>query len=189
MGQHFTAYQNRGERPLLKLQPGDILVFKRNARDQISRIFSWLLQRFERGWDRWGWHTGYVSDVSPDGTITTAEAAIGKGVQTVVYPTLESLGEVRVYRWLDGLSLDALEAFTQEHLGRRYHLACYFWTSLQRILLRLSDRLVPRKLNDKYTCWELVCAMARAMERPLQPIDRYPLIADMVKTLESVRIA
>jgi hypothetical protein len=188
MGKNFSAYQNHGERPPLRLEPGDILIFKRNVKDWISRVLSWALQLLEGGWDRWGWHTGYVSKVLPDGTIVTVEASIGKGVQTVMYPTLESLGDVRVYRWVDELSLDTLENFTEKHVGRQYDLACYFWTSIQRILLQFSDYCIPRILNNKYTCWELVCAMARAMEKPLQPVGRYPLITDMDRALEGVRI-
>jgi hypothetical protein len=188
MSKDFSNNQDRGVKSVLKLEPGDILIFKRNVDNRISTVLSRLLQLLERGWDRWGWHTGYVSQVSPDGTIITVEAVIGKGVQTVVYPTFESLGDVRVYRWADELSLNALEAFTEKHIGRQYDVVCYFWTSLQRILLQFSNYCIPRIHNDKYTCWELVSAMARAIEKPLQPISRYPLITDMERALEGARI-
>jgi hypothetical protein len=188
MGKKFTANQNYREKPPLKLKPGDILIFKRNANSWTSKVLSWALQLLESGWDRWGWHTGYVSKVLPDGTIIAAEALIRKGVKTIMYPDLDSLGNVRVYRWLDEPNMYALEVFTEEHVECPYDLVCYFWTILQRILLQFSNHLIPRKLNDKYTCWELVCAMARAMGKPLQPVSRYPLITDMERTLESSRI-
>ena len=171
----------------MEVEPGDILIFKRNPKDLASRILSWLLKRFERDWDRWGWHTGHISAVLSHGTIVTAEAT-GDGVQAITYPSLESLGEVRVYRWLDEPNLDDLKTFTEEHLGRDYDVACYFWTSLQYLILHLFNHPMPRILDDKYTCWELVCAMARAMGKPLQPIHKYPLITDMVKVLETSRI-
>jgi len=188
MGKNFSVNQNYGERSPLRLKPGDILIFKRNVNNWISRVLSWALRLLESSWDRWGWHTGYVSKVLPDGTIITVESVIRKGVQTVMYPTLESLGDVRVYRWIDESSLNALETFTEKHVGRRYDLACYLWTGIQRISLQFLGYCIPRKLNDKYTCWELVCDMARAMEKPLQPISRYPLITDMERALESTRI-
>lgn len=188
MSKENLTYQNFGKKPIKKLEPGDILVFKRNVNSWIVRVLSWALHLLEGNWDRWGWHTGYVSKVLPDGTIIATEALIGKGVQTVIYPSLESLGEVRVYRWINHLNLAALEIFTEQHIGRQYDFICYFWTIIQRILLQFSNYLIARKLNDKYTCWELVCAMARTMEKPLQPIDRYPLITDMEIVLESTRI-
>jgi hypothetical protein len=168
----------------MPLRPGDILIFKRNTKDWVSRVLSWILQRFESDWDRWGWHTGYISSVLSDGTIITAEAT-GNGVQAITYPTFESLGEIRAYRWLSEPNIQKLEAFTQDHLGRDYDVACYFWTSAQYLILHLFNHPIPRILNDRYTCWELVAAMARAMGKPLQPIHQYPLITDMVKALEN----
>lgn len=188
MNKEFVINRNSEEKPSPVLKPGDIIIFKRNVNSRVSRVLSWALQLLENGWDRWGWHTGYISEVLPDGTIITVEALIGEGVKTVTYPSLEALGDVRAYRWIDQLSLDALETFTKKHIGRQYDMVCYFWTIIQRILLKFSNHLIPRKMNDKYTCWELVCAMARAMEKPLQPINRYPLISDMERALESARI-
>ena len=170
------------------LRPGDILIFKRNARNRSARVLGWVMHRMEHDWDGWGWHTGYVSRVLPDGGIETVESLRGTGVENVRYPGFGDLGEVRIYRWFDELDDELLEAFTMMHLGQGYDIACYFWTSLQKILAQFTHRLIPRIINDRYTCWELVCDLARAMDKPLQPPEEYPLIADMERALEPARI-
>lgn len=170
------------------LEPGDVLLFERNTDDKIAGILSWLLRQLDRCWDGWGWHMGYVYDVLTDGSIVVAEAKIGHGVKLVKYQGINSLGEVRVYRWIDNINLSILENFTLEHLGCAYDLACYFWTGMQLLVRQLSGGYIQRITNDRYTCWELVCDMAQAMGQPLQPTRRYPLIPDMIKVLNDVRI-
>jgi len=170
------------------LEPGDVLLFERNTDDKIAGILSWLLRQLDRCWDGWGWHMGYVYDVLTDGSIVVAEAKIGHGVKLVKYQGINSLGEVRVYRWIDNINLSILENFTLEHLGCAYDLACYFWTGMQLLVRQLSGRYIQRITNDRYTCWELVCDMAQAMGQPLQLTRKYPLIPDMIKVLNGVRI-
>ena len=171
-----------------RLQPGDILIFKRNERSRTSRILGWVVKHLEHDWDGWGWHMGYVRCVGEDGSIDTVESLRGQGVEDVRYPTFGDLGEVRIYRWFDGLDDELLESFTNMHMGEDYDIACYFWTSLQRLLVPVTHHLIPRIINNRYTCWELVCDMARAMNKPLQPAEQYPLIADMERALEPARI-
>ena len=180
--------QSHSEKNPCEIKPGDILLFKRNDDDRISKILSWLLLRLDGCWDRWGWHMGYVYDVLADGSIITAESKISYGVKLVNYPDTDSLGEVRVYRWADGINSSVLENFTLARLGCAYNLACYFWTGFQLIAKRFSDRLIQRIENDRYTCWELVCDMTQAMGKPLQPAESYPLITDMTKKLDDARI-
>ena len=170
------------------LRPGDILIFKRNARSRSARVLGWMMQHLEHDWDGWGWHTGYVRHVGVDGSIETVESLRGRGVENVRYPGFRDLGEVRIYRWFDELDGELLETFTDLHVGEAYDIACYFWTGLQRLLMPLTHHLIPRIVNDRYTCWELVCEMAEKMNKPLQPADRYPLIADMERALEPARI-
>lgn len=169
------------------LKPGDILIFKRDPKDWGSRILSWLVKQHDREWDRWGWHTGFILSVLSDGSIVTIEAKGDSGVQKITYPTLDSLGEVRVYRWFDKLNVDELDEFAQGHLGCSYDLAGYFWDGLHYLLKHLGI-LTHRVLHDKYTCWELVCDMTAAMGKPLEPIDEFPLISDIELLLKDRRI-
>jgi len=180
-----TTVQNHNHE---QLQPGDILVFKRNERSRTARVLGWVLQHMEHDWDGWGWHTGYVRRVMEDGSIETVESLRGQGVENVQYPDFQSLGDVRIYRWFDDLDDNLLETFTMMHVGEDYDIACYFWTSLQRLLEPVIHHLIPRIINQRYTCWELVCDMAQAMDKPLQPVRQYPLIADMERVLEPARI-
>ena len=188
MNSNTSATRRNHEQQPEELRPGDILIFKRNERSRSARVLGWVIKHLEHDWDGWGWHMGYVRCVGADGSIETVESLRGRGVENVCYPTFGDLGEVRIYRWLDELDDDLLESFTAMHMGEEYDIACYFWTSLQRLLAPLTHHLIPRIINNRYTCWELVCDMARAMNKPLQPVEQYPLIADMERALEPVRI-
>ena len=180
--------QSLHQRNPCMIKPGDILLFERNTGDKISKILSWLLRQLDGCWDGWGWHMGYVFEVSSDGSMAVVEAKIGHGVKLIKYPDADSLGEVRAYRWIDDVDLTVLENFTLARLGCAYDLGCYFWTGMQLLIRRFSDRLIKRIENDKYTCWELVSEMAQAMGKPLQPVPEYPLITDMTRILSGVRI-
>lgn len=183
---------HRQENPCMTLkrglEPGDILLFERNTDDKIAEILSWMLRQLDGYWDGWGWHMGYVYDILTDGSIVVAEAKIGHGVKLVKYQGINSLGEVRVYRWIDNVNLSILENFTLAHLGCAYDLACYFWTGMQLLVRQFLGGYIQRIKNDRYTCWDLVCDMAQAMGQPLQPTRKYPLITDMIKMLSGVRI-
>ncbi len=172
----------------VELKPGDIIIFKRNEHNRLSKALAWGLHLMEHDWDCWGWHMGYIRNILPDGAVVTVESLRERGVQAITYPEAASLGEVRIYRWLDELDTDELEAFSEEHIGLPYDMGCYFWTIAQRAFSRFAARIIKRPENDKYTCWELVCAVARAMQKPLEPVDRYPLITDLERTLEGARI-
>ncbi len=165
------------------LKPGDILLFKRHQGNITSGILTRFLKRMYRFWDGWGWHMAYVYDISIDGSIIVAESKIGQGVQIIEYNSGDLLGEVRVYRWIDTPNLAELKNFTQIHMGCAYDLACYFWTGLQLLIKKFLGYTIPRIHNNKYTCWELVCEMVQFMGKPLQPIERYPLIPEIVEVI------
>jgi hypothetical protein len=170
------------------LLPGDLLLFKRDPDDKVSGLLARFLARIDRFWDGWGWHMAYVYDVPTDGSIIVAEAKIGRGVQLTKYADRDSLGDVRVYRWIDSLISSELESYTKKHMGCAYDMACYFWTGLQIVIGQLLGFSIPRINNNKYTCWELVCDMTHYMGKPLQPVRIYPIITEMVRVLENERI-
>jgi hypothetical protein len=170
------------------LLPGDLLLFNRDPDDKVSGLLARFLARIDKFWDGWGWHMAYVHDVLPDESIIVAEAKIGRGVQLTKYADRDSLGDIRAYRWIDGLIPTELESYTQKHIGCAYDMACYFWTGLQLVIRKLLGLSIPRINNNKYTCWELVCDMTHYMGKPLQPVRIYPVITEMVRVLENERI-
>jgi len=182
---HDLVTNNGYEHHLL---PGDLLLFSRNPENKIAGILARFLRRLDRLWDGWGWHMAYVYDAPIDGSIIIAEAKISIGVQLIKYADHKSLGDVRAYRWIDSLILSELKTYTQMHMGCTYDMACYFWTGLQLLVRRLFGILIPRINNNKYTCWELVCDMTQSMGKPLQPVEVYPVITDIVKVLGRDRV-
>ena len=39
-----------------ELKPGDIIIFKRNEHNRLSKALAWGLHLMEHDWDCWGWH-------------------------------------------------------------------------------------------------------------------------------------
>ena len=82
----------------------------------------------------------------------------------------------------------------------------YFRTMIQYLTLRFVEYLqntfvpwhkfaisLPRVLDDRYTCWELVYKFARVMGKPIQEsaglsASRYPLISDFVRAMKGRRV-
>jgi hypothetical protein len=45
--------------------------------------------------------------------------------------------------------------FFAAHLGKKYDVALYPWTTLQYFVRHWFNHRIPRLLDDRYTCWEL----------------------------------
>jgi hypothetical protein len=81
----------------------------------------------------------------------------------------------------------------RRYLHKRYDVSVYFRTAIQYIVLRVIERIqhivcpyhkftmsLPRVLNDRYTCWELVEAIDRDAGIDWCPRSRYPMITDFL---------
>lgn len=154
---------------------GDIIEFK--GRGTVYGVMSRLIKVFEWWWDRWGWHTAFICGKDERGWLI-CEAVYG-GVQ-VGYLR----GEYKVHRWFDEPpSQEEVDKYVEEVLGADYDVAIYFWTTLQYLIRHLFNHRIPRLLNDRYTCWELVWWFCRGMGKPIQSIYDCPMITDLLKAV------
>lgn len=78
----------------MRFRGGDILIFKRKG--FVSGVFGWLLKRFERWWDGWGWHMPIAWQKAGLGYWILEAARGGVRVNLISDKVLET--EVRAYR-------------------------------------------------------------------------------------------
>ena len=163
------------------MQPGYILIFK--GQGFIFRVLSWLLKQFEKGYVAWGWHLAIAVEYHKQKGWLIAESIAG-GV------TLSWLDQkkqhFRSYKWFDQhIHSSEVRRFIADRAGCSYDVGCYFWTMLQYLVLHFLNHSLPRVLNRRYSCWELIFEFCREMGKPLQPLHRYPLISDFMKGMKS----
>lgn len=165
------------------IQLGDILVFKRNQRDPVSKVLSWILQRFEGSYDRYGWHTAVVSRVrGEDVWITEAVRPVSR--ERLLKPS----EEYRVYRWLQPpINEPRFKHIARVYLGKRYDFDSYVGTFITYPLTKVFHRPL-RFVDDEYHCQELVCAICddygEQILKDWQPV----VITEMLKVIEPWRV-
>jgi len=158
---------------------GDIIEFK--GKGPVYECLSRVIRLFERKWDRWGWHVAFVANVTDDGTVYICEA-LGPGV--LVSELSGYSLPYRVWRWFPNeLPQSQVDTFVEDVLGKPYDVAIYGWTALQYLVRHFFNRRIPRLLDDRYTCWELVWYFCREMGQPLQSIYDCPIITDLHKAM------
>lgn len=138
-------------------------------------------EQMRTGW--WPWHAGYIVRILEDGEIVTSQA-VEKGVEAVTYPSVESMGDCRIYNWLDNPDQAKIDDYTEKHLGEPYDALAYVWT----ILGELSSRIFHwsfRIVNRAYTCWENMSQFDRYMGKEIQSEEEFPLISKMIDRLEA----
>jgi len=164
------------------MKRGDIVEFKVGGRT--SGILSRILKFFERDWDRWGWHLGIAYEKSYDGWYIME--ATGEGTQTHYYPTWYLEKYTRSYKWFDRVpNKKKMAKFREGYVGKKYDVAVYFWTALQYIIRHYFNRRIPRLLDDRFTCWELVGDFCEYMGKPIQSKYDCPILTDILKELKN----
>jgi len=168
--------------PNEKARAGDILIFKRSG--FASAILSWLLQRFEPWWDRWGWHMAIIHNRTRLSGRTLGWWILesqGQGVGINWIPRRDFY-KIRAYRRLNKKPTQSqLSSFKAKVEGCNYDVAVYFFTMLQYLILHFFNHPIPRLLDNRWTCWELCALFCREMGKPWQPLHRYPMITDFLE--------
>ena len=158
------------------LKEGDIVVWKGGG--PFYQVLSWILIIFDKksGWDRWGWHTGFVIDVRSDGAVSTCQAVTPR-LCVVNYPSLEAMGNFRAYRWLDKIDSGITRAYLAERIGWYYDPFVYFWTLFEFFWnFRIS--------NKKLMCWENVSEYCDRQGKPLQEDYEPCILSRMIRKME-----
>lgn len=158
---------------------GDILEFKRSG--PVSWIVGNLLWLFEPWWDKWGWHLAIVCAIDKQGKVWIAEGTAPVSRRRVI----RNDEEYRVHQWLDlAVPPRKMLEVVQPYLGKKYDVQIYLWTALQYLVRHFFNHRIPRLLDDKYTCWELVFEICRDLGKGIGSKYDCPMITDFLKATE-----
>ena len=161
-----------GTNPPAGLKIGSILYWKRGG--NIAAVLSLLIKLCDpwarQNWDRWGWHLSFISgwddkdgwlntEASGDGDRTVPLKLLGGEYQVKNWFTVP-LTQTEVDKFLDCHAADTGPLYTskaQTVINRiKYDYFSYFWTAIYV----LSGRRLPRLIDYRDNCWELVFDMA-----------------------------
>ena len=146
----------------------------------LSRILAFVDHKTK--WDRWGWHTGYIVKILEEGEVVTSQA-VARGVEAVTYPSVNEMGQCRIYRWLDNPDQSKIDEYTAVHSGEPYDALDYLWVfagGISMIWFKHPFRMV----NGWKMCWENLGEFFRFMGKELQPEAEPCLISRMIKRLK-----
>jgi hypothetical protein len=167
------------------IQIGDILVFKGNG--FIYRVLGSILKLFDPSWDGWGWHVGFATTKSTSEGCVVCEA-LASGVQENFYtPDKFTSDKVRVYRWIKPPPSEVkVQDFIEKHVGKKYDVAIYLWTALQYLLRHYWNRRIPKLLDHRFSCWELLGEFCDDMDKPI--VSKYDviIITDIMDELNTI---
>jgi len=166
------------------IKTGDIIVFE--GRGFLFRVLGRLLKWKRPDYDRWGWHTAIAIEHHNRKGWMIAEALAG-GVQ---------------YSWLGGWSImEDHRTYAATTLRRQFRIVSHFTRHIYATELRraIADSIGckydvwaylgtawqilfggGRWINNRYTCWEFVAHISRKLGKPIQPLMKYPNIADLM---------
>lgn len=164
------------------IKRGYIVEFK--LRGFAFRVLASLLKFFERDWDKWGWHLAIAYEKSGDGWYIL-EARAG-GTEINYYPNFYLKEHTRSYQWLDKEPRKKRMAeFLALYQGKKYDVAIYFWTTLQYLIRHYFNHRIPRLLDDRFTCWELVSEFCEHFGKPIESKYDCPMITDILGKLRN----
>lgn len=143
---------------LYEARSGDTLMFK--GKGLVFGIFNFLLCIFEKRWrqiprELRPWHLGKVTSAQTDGLFVLEGTS--PCCREHFYYFSELRGKACVARWLKTpIPKDRWEIYNKEFIGKKYDVPVYFWTMAQYLIRHYWNKCIPRLLDDRYTCWELV---------------------------------
>jgi len=161
---------------------GDILLFRRNPKDKVSGFLSWVLQKFEPGYNREYWHTAPVTRVTEHGCYVLDACRDGIRENFYSYAYIEAV--CKIYHWLDSVpSKVDMGVIVKELYGAAYDRGAYVGTVFFYLVNRIFNK--QYRIHDReYTCWEVISYVTRALGKPLQPLYQYPIISSIERLLE-----
>ncbi|MDD5703496.1 MAG: hypothetical protein PHU23_15785 [Dehalococcoidales bacterium] len=159
---------------------GDLVEFKR--RGPTSFILGGLLKILDHEWDGWGWHLAIAYGRTEGGWYILESLAGGPEIN--FYPDMYLAANTRSYSWLDAEPIPGqMASFRLKVYGKKYDVAVYFWTALQYLVRHYFNRRIPRLLDDRYTCWELVFEFCEEMGKPIGSKYDCPTIVEFQKAV------
>lgn len=148
----------------MELQRGDIILYRGTGK--VFRILSFALGLFDKNWRKlqWKpWHMAFVADEVAN--MYTIGESVSKGVTEA---WLNPDADFRVYRWFneEPVYLE-VKMFLLDRAYCRYDLTIYLHTLVFYIIRHFFNRPIPKLLDNRYSCWELVGEFCNEMQEPI----------------------
>jgi hypothetical protein len=141
----------------------------------------WYLWGF---WKRpWPWHTGYIVKILDSGEVVTSQA-VAKGVEPITYPSINDLGDCKIYRWLKDPDSEKIDQYTSDHEGDPYDFFWGYFSSIVGGICMFALHRPFRIVDVAKMCWENVSQMNRYCGREIQREEEPVLISRMVNAWE-----
>jgi hypothetical protein len=165
---------------MTNIRVGDIILF--DGQGCFFHLLSFLLGLFDKDWrtlKRKPWHVGFISRIE-DSVVYICEAR-EPTVRETVLDTFRT--DYQVVHWLESVDQNKVREFVNKAKGKRYDIAIYFWTSLAIIIRHFFNHRIPKLLDERFDCWELIAEFCDFMNRPI--VSKYDtiIITDLVKAL------
>ena len=167
---------------------GDAILWPKKG--QVANTLSLILGWYDpKTWKprKWKpWHVGFIVKILPEGEVVTSQA-VGNGVHSLVYDSIDDLAECKIYRWLKDPDQEKTDKYAEDHEGDPYDKLDYIWV----LLGALSEKFLHwpfRIVNKAQMCWENLSHYARDMGDELQPEEEPCLINKIILKLESKEI-
>lgn len=156
-----------------KIKLGSIIIWEGNGilYEVLSRLIQWI---DSPEWDRWGWHTSFISKRDEDDNWCDCSAD-GSGINEK--PIADREGRYKVFNIpLPLLGTETVREFVQIHKGRKYHSLGYLW----KALYILTRGHFPRILTRKQVCWDLVFEFCDDMGTEITDEEVPPYIINLL---------
>ena len=169
-----------------QMKKADIIEFKRNG--FVSKVLGNLLGLFERDWDKFGWHVGFAWEKVTGGWYILE--ATSSGVSANYYHNGYLKKNVRYWEWfIDYPEQEVMGKFAHETVGKKYDVAIYFWTAVAIIARHYFNRPIPKLLDKRFSCWELVAEGCDDFDQPI--VSKYDVIilTDLIKAFKKAGLS
>jgi len=168
--------------PIEEVRAGDIILCDKSG--PVAGVISFLISLFDSQWRslrRKPWHVRLV--VSGYGRTAIVLEALGPGVEEKPIDSIP-LDKQQAYRWFnEPINANFLKQWVEDHLGKPYDINAYFWTAFQYLVRHIFNRRIPRMLDNRYHCVELVMEFCEDAGKPMASKYDCPLITDLCKAL------
>jgi hypothetical protein len=154
------------------LKRGDILEFAGNRKKwSLSGVLAAILRRCSPKWSGWGWHLAIVM-LRLHNEYMILEAT-PQGAQLRLLSSIH--GDFNIHRFLSyEPHINTMLKAARTLSGARYDYLAYIWTAIYI----LTGGHIPRIIDRRYTCWELVYYVYDLIGCPLCQEWQYPTICD-----------
>ncbi len=166
------------------LKRGDLVFF--DGGGPLFKSLSFLLGLFDPDWRRLlrkPWHVGIItSRLYSEYPEYLLLESVAEGV--IERPFYTAGLNYRIFRWLDQEpDYFQVRTFVEQTKGCKYDVAIYFLTAITYLVRRIWNHRLPKVLDNRFSCWELLAEFVAFCGKPLVSFYDVPMISDILRSL------